>query len=261
MRRARLPAGPLPTLLALALAGPLSACSDVADRDVVSLDAAGLDTLVVRGVDGSLVVRGKEGLEEVEAVVRLKAWESEDDVDTGLDDTGEPWPAEDEGSLGPGLDIEEQFVVLLTDEGGGTAALTILSGLDMSEYYVRARVKVPADMAVVASQIEGDITLRDVGGADVLDGTGGVDIRRVQGPVEISDDGGPVRVQSVEGEVGIVDAGGRIVVKDVIGDVEIRDGKGAIKVRRVSGKVTVWDTQGSQSIKDVGETELHDEAD
>lgn len=259
MPRPPLPAGSLaPLLLSWGL---LTGCSDVADRDVVSLDATGLRTLEVRGIDGSLVVKGKEGLEEIEAVVRLKAWESEDEVDTGLDDTGEDWPPEGEEEAGPELDIEEQFVVMLTDEGGGSAALTVLSALDMSEYYVRARVKVPADMAVVASQIEGDITLRDLGGADVLDGSGGVDIRRVQGPVEVSDDGGPVRIRSVEGDVGIVDAGGRIVVKDVIGDVEIRDGKGAIKVRRVSGKVTVWDTKGAQSIKDVGETELHDEAD
>ena len=157
--------------------------------------------------------------------------------------------------------MEDQFEIALTNIGGGVAELSLLTSLDLSEYQVTAKVKVPSTMKVVASQIGDDITLRNVGGVEILDDSGRVEVNGARGRVQISDGPGKVLVKNVVGEVDIVDAWGRVVVKDVDGDVTIRDGFGGIKVRRVSGKVTIWDTTGSQNIENVGETEIHNSND
>ena len=239
-----------PSLLALPL---VAACaSDTVDRDVATLSAAGISVLLVRDIPGDLLVKGQDGRDDLEAIVRLKEWSTDDDTgDTALDTAFER----------PELDVEDQFEIALTNIGGGVAELSLLTALDLSEYQVKAKVRIPSNLKVVASQIGDDITLRNVGGVEILDDRGRVEVHGARGRVEISDGPGALVVTDVVGEVDIVDAWGRVVVKDVEGDVTIRDGVGGIKVRRVSGKVTIWDTAGNQNIENVGETEIHNSQD
>lgn len=86
----------------------------------------------------------------------------------------------------------------------------------------------------------------------VMDGSGALEIRHIQGDVDIEDGSGEMTVEDITGNLSIEDGSGGIFVKGVTGDVTVDDGSGGMEIRQVGGSVTVHDGSGSIDIDGVG---------
>jgi len=97
-------------------------------------------------------------------------------------------------------------------------------------------VTVPAGVAVDVVDTSGEMTISDVGSANVNDTSGSIEIRHVTGDVTVRD---------TSGEIDIEDVGGNVRIPS--------DSSGSIDIRRVRGNVTIDDDgSGSVNVSDVG---------
>lgn len=112
-------------------------------------------------------------------------------------------------------------------------------------------VEVPARLAHDIHDGSGSIVVRDVATVTIDDGSGSIDIERVQGNVEIDDGSGSIVASQIGGSVRIVDGSGSLRLEQVEKDVRIRDGSGDIHVETVQEDVRVTDGSGDIDVRRV----------
>lgn len=222
-----------------------------------ALSVAGLDRLAVEAGAGRLDVVGVPGLDRIEVEATLY-WAATQSTDRVLD-----------------------ALVYALRPVGRRALLDVgfvRHGL-VPEPFVDAVVRVPRGFAVEIRDGSGELTLADVGPADIDDGSGDLSVRGVDGPlvlrdgsgtvaveavtgpVRIDDDSGDLSVRAVRGSVRIADGSGDMTVVEVDGDVDISDGSGDIRVRSVGGSVRISDGSGDIVLEDAPDaTILRDES-
>lgn len=177
-----------------------------------SAPAGGAVLVRVDAQDGSLRIKGAQGLTEV--IARGTA-------------CGENRRAVDGVLLEAVRSGDEiQIRVETPDDFGRTGTLDL-------------EVEVPFDLPLVVTDDSGQVDVSDVASVELTDGGGGIDVARVSGDVIIRDTTGEVDVSEVAGDVTIHDGSGEIDVRLVTGSVLLSDGSGEIDVGGVDGNVTV----------------------
>ena len=156
------------------------------------ISATGLDALLVDAEEGELRIEGRTGINEV----RVYATACSND-DRTTDD----------------VDFR------LYRSGGEARVITEVPGYDDAR--LDLVIEVPADFVADIYDTDGDIDVEDLYAVWIRDGSGHIDIRRIENDVIIDEDGS-----------------GNIDVDDVGGDFIVRyDGSGTISHRNVRGAV------------------------
>jgi len=197
-----------------------------------TVDASGLERVVVEARAGSLVIRGRAGLEEVRA----------------------------EGVACAGKSDHLESIRLITERSGTTARVEVeIPDVDWSFFSgssprLDLEVDVPAGVALEVRDSSGAMEIRGVGSADVKDSSGEIVIEDVSGDLRIDDSSGSIEVSDVAGDVRLEDSSGGIEVRRVMGSVVVdRDSSGSIEIERVEHNVLVRrDSSGSISVADIG---------
>ena len=195
-----------------------AAAGDYEEIRDLTVDASGIETLIINVGAGSLDVVGVDGLD----TVVVKATIVIPDVN------------EDKARK-----IVEKDLVLTLESTSGKAVLK--SEIDSrfwdfgSNGRVDLEVRAPSTMAV-----------------SIDDGSGSMDISNFSADVRIEDGSGSIDVKNV-GALDIDDGSGSIDVSGAKGDVYVNDGSGSITIESVSGTVTIDDGSGSIKVSDVSE--------
>ena len=205
---------------------------DYEEPRTATLDAAGLERVVVRARAGSLSIVGKSGLGEVRV----------------------------EGIACAGKRDHLESVRLVTERTGSTATIEVeIPDTDWSMFSgtsprLDLEVDVPHGVALEVKDSSGAMEIRGVGSADVQDSSGEIVIEDVSGDLRIDDSSGSIEVSDVSGDVRLEDSSGGIEVRRVGGSVVVdRDSSGSIEVEKVQQNVLVRrDSSGSISVADVG---------
>jgi len=158
--------------------------------------------------------------------------------------------------------------------------LTVTMGGAMSELLSFNRyaaldleLTVPRSAQLTITDTSGDIELSDVGASTIVDQSGDLLLKNIDGDLEISDETGEIRVASVAGSVRLKDGSGNIEIEDIRGNVRItqdssgdistakiggnfevaEDGAGKITAREISNNVTVVkDGAGDIDVSEIG---------
>lgn len=128
-----------------------------------------------------------------------------------------------------------------------TVYVTVTIGERMSDMFSFKRyatldldVTVPNGAQVNVTDTSGDIELSDVAASSVVDQSGDLLVKNINGNLDISDETGDTRVSGVIGNVQMKDGAGNIDITDVRGNVTItQDGSGDIHVSEVGGDFVV----------------------
>ena len=212
-----------------------------------TLDAHALKKLTIDAGAGSLSIRGKEGLKEIQVKADIYTHsKSADNYELTLSDSGSTAylvakSASQNGiSWGSSSRINLEVLVpknmmLDIDDGSGELHISHITG------------------DVNISDGSGDIALTEVvGDLKIVDGSGSMDIAHVKGDVNIKDGSGDMQLTDISGNVDIDDGSGSIYASNVSGSAKIDDGSGDLTVREVSGLVTIDDGSGDIDVEGAG---------
>lgn len=111
-------------------------------------------------------------------------------------------------------------------------------------------VELPKTIAVRISDGSGDAEIRSVKSLDIQDGSGGLRVNDIGGPLMVEDGSGELRIVDVRGDVELEDGSGSIELHQVRGSVVVDDGSGSLDVSDVTGTVRVR-SKGSGSVEAV----------
>jgi hypothetical protein len=192
--------------------------SDYEEARDLTVDASGVEKLIINVGAGSLDVAGVDGLDTIEVKATIVIPDADDE---------------------DGQKVIEKYLELTLDRHDTSVELK-------SEFHSRfwgsnssgrvdLEVRAPSTLAV-----------------SIDDGSGSMDISNFSADVRIDDGSGSIDVQNV-GALNIDDGSGSIDVSGVTGDVYVNDGSGSITVNSVSGSVTIDDGSGSIRVTDVAE--------
>ncbi len=207
-----------------------AAWRDYEETRDLTLDAAGIDTVVIEAGAGSLEVRGNADANAISVTALIQVPEKEEKA----------------------LKIIESDLVLTLERDGDSA---VLNGYFESNGWgwgdspsIRLEVEVPDRVGLEVDDSSGSIIIRDVSGdIDIEDGSGSLQMSNVGGNVRIEDGSGSVSVEGVGGDISINDGSGSITVKDVRGSVVVDDGSGSINVTDVDADLIIKE-DGSGSL-------------
>ncbi len=193
-----------------------AAWSDYEETRDLTLDAGGIDTVVIEAGAGSLEVRGSADAKSISVTALIQVPDKEEKAQKGI----------------------ESDLVLTLERDGDSA---VLNGYFESSGWswgdspsIRLEVEVP-----------------DRVGLDIEDGSGSIKIWDVSGDIKIEDGSGSLQMSNVGGDIRIEDGSGSISVEGVGGDISIDDGSGSITVKDVRGSVIVDDGSGGINVSDV----------
>lgn len=120
-------------------------------------------------------------------------------------------------------------------------------------------ITVPKSAQLNITDTSGDIELSDVGPTEIVDDSGDLLLKNINGELDVTDESGEMRIISVAGRLTVKDSSGGIDIEDVRSDVKIlfdtsddisiikvtgnvdvvEDGSGDITVREIAGNVVV----------------------
>lgn len=225
-------------VVGFALLSPISALGQARCdfTEVVELNAASRDDVVIRAGSGSLDVEGSDRVTEV--LVSATFCASDEDRLEALGVTAEASRSsvlietEYPESRGWGGDTYARIDLVVTVPTG--TALDIEDGSGSMELLRVGDIRVKDG--------SGEIVVRGAGAIVIEDGSGGLDIRDASGNVEVSDGSGRMEVRSVDGDVLLDDGSGGIEVEAVTGTVRVESmGSGAVRIDDVGGDLIVED--------------------
>ena len=87
---------------------------------------------------------------------------------------------------------------------------------------------------------------------DIVDGSGSIEARLIDGHISVKDGSGSIEIRSVNGDLVIVDGSGGIKVRRIGGSVTIKDGSGSISAEEISGNLSIVDGSGSMDVTRIG---------
>ncbi|MBW3536107.1 MAG: DUF4097 domain-containing protein [Gemmatimonadetes bacterium] len=180
---------------------------------------------------GSLSVEGVRGLPAVEMEVRECA-------------SREEWLADLEATLertGDGIVVRTRY-----PEPGRSVRGERYARIDLV-------VRVPLDMPATLRDGSGEAWVSGTGRLAMVDGSGELEIRAINGAVRVQDGSGGLRLADIGGDLEIADSSGGIDLTDVDGSVTLTDGSGSVEATDVEGDVRVLrDGSGSIRVREVG---------
>lgn len=219
------------------------AANDYTETRELSVDASGIDSLILETGAGSLEVEGVEGLGAVEVRAMIVVPDADEDDARKVIDKELRLALETQGSRAT---LESRFEQHFWGLG--------------SNARIDLEVRVPETLAISIDDGSGSIEVSGVA-ADLAieDGSGSIDVRNV-GELDIEDGSGSIEVEGVRGDVMIDDGSGSITVTSVGGTVTIDDGSGSIRVTDVGGDLVILDAgSGGVSFSDIRGTVEQDD--
>jgi hypothetical protein len=100
------------------------------------------------------------------------------------------------------------------------------------------------------AKLDFEVTVPDSIAIDVHDGSGDLEIENV-GPLRVVDGSGELRIRGVNGNLDVQDGSGELTIAGVHGDVKVEDGSGGMTITRVDRNVTIVDGSGSIEASDI----------
>jgi len=195
-----------------------AAAGDYKEIRDLTVDASGVETLVMHVGAGSLDVRGVEGLDSIDVKATIVIPDADDDKGRKVIVKKLTLTLESDGSV---VDLKSSFKQGLWSSGSGGR--------------VDLEVRAPSRLAIT-----------------IDDGSGSIGVSNFSADMRIDDGSGSMNIQKVA-SVNIDDGSGSIDISGASGDVYINDGSGSIAVEAVGGTVTIDDGSGSIRVNDVAE--------
>ncbi|MCP4873026.1 MAG: hypothetical protein GY898_30400 [Proteobacteria bacterium] len=208
-----------------------------------TLDADGLDRLVVTVETGDLVVEGDPDATEVTVEVDLVTTRT---------------------SEGKDEDAMTATRLELVSRDDGSAVLTVRFDPKIARYETLVLVMVPDTFAVTASRSssdDGQITsIEGVDAIGVNDGDGELDVTNITGGGAIDDAGGDLTADGFGADLSVIDRDGDATISDVDGDLSVDDGDGDLFISDVTGSVTIIDGAGDINVSNVGSLDVESDS-
>lgn len=226
--------------LALLSAVLLTACgfdapTRLVHEEALVLDATGLDAArLIQGM-GDAVVQGHD-TEEVVLEIRL---------------------------LGPDVVAADEEVIGDLQVALDACGTRACARSEMSEahprYALRTRLLVPARFMVRVEDGLGELDVSGVAAAEIVDGSGDLDVHDIAGDLDVDDDLGDLHISGIGGDLVLTDGSGSADVFDVHGAATIDDDLGDLDIGR-TGPLTVRDHGGDLDVQDiVGDVDIVDD--
>lgn len=204
---------------------PLGGPCDVRGQRGAEVEAGDAEVVRVTVGAGSLEVRGRDDLDRVRVA-------------------GEACASSGELLEGIGLEARRDGNRVVVESRMPETSLGEQARLDLV-------LEVPAALVAEIHDGSGSITVSDLAGLRIDDGSGSLEVARIDGPVRITDGSGSVEVSEVRGPVRVDDGSGSLTIRSVEGDVRVEDGSGGLTVRQVRGNVAIDDGSGGIHVRDV----------
>lgn len=194
------------------------AASDYTETRDMTVDASGVEALVINVGAGTLDVTGVDGLDSIDVKATIVIADADDDEAQKVIAKELTLTLELDGNV---ADLRSSFDQGFWSFGSGGR--------------VDLEVRAPSNLAV-----------------SIDDGSGSMDVSNFSADMKIDDGSGSMDIQKVA-SVNIDDGSGSIDISGATGDVYINDGSGSITVEAVGGTVTIDDGSGSIRVTDVAE--------
>jgi hypothetical protein len=186
----------------------------------LSLNASTLTSLRAETGAGKLEIQGIEGLNEIELVASIYAY--------------------DDSKVELSLDSHSQRAELI--------AKIQHSGMSNESPYIDLVLNVPAMMMLDIKDGSGSIKINDVmADIELVDGSGSIQIEGGK-KLAITDGSGSITIKDTTGALALTDGSGSINLENIGGNVAIDDGSGSINVKQVQGLVVINDGSGSINV-------------
>ncbi|MEM6189788.1 hypothetical protein [Shewanella scandinavica] len=191
----------------------------------LTLDSQDLQGLIAETGAGSLEIIGVEGLTQIKLVADIYS-------------------------------NDDSKVILTLEKKANKAKLKAdfeQSGFNNYSPYIDLKLQVPANLAldiddgsgaILISKMTADINVKDGSGELIInggnnvsidDGSGDIEVSRINGSLTIDDGSGAIKVTDIRGNIAIDDGSGNIEVANVQSPVTITDGSGDINVFNTKG--------------------------
>jgi len=217
------------SIVALTTLSLLSGCIVVASpsradfhtQRQLSLDTNEINRLNVESGAGSLTIRGKQGINEIQLTADIyTSSDNRDNFELELNKSG------DKGYLIAKIPSSSGFWV------GNSPRIDII-------------VDIPQDMILDIDDGSGDIQLSNINASiDINDGSGGLSINQINGNIDIDDGSGQLSIDGVVGNINIVDGSGELSIDNIVGNIQIVDGSGEMQLKHIKGNVDIEDGSG-----------------
>lgn len=156
------------------------------------------------------------------------------------------------------LTTEERNYTLTLTKSGSTAKL-VAEHDSHSGYWkgsspqINLTITMPNSMMLNVDDGSGDLEISKINNSVKLDdGSGDAMVEYITGDLWIDDGSGELSVRQVVGKVSIDDGSGELVIANIDGDVNVEDGSGDLSILDVSGTVTIDDGSGSINLNGAG---------
>jgi hypothetical protein len=216
----------------------------------LTLNSQALNKLKINTGAGSLIIRGKKELKQIEVTADIyTSGDNKNNYQLSL--TNENNQARLTAKIdssgfwqgnSPHIDIiilVPQTMMLDINDGSGNIKINNLNA------------------NIELTDGSGDVEIKAINGDLVVnDGSGELTIAKISGTVKVKDGSGDLQLKSIQGNVNINDGSGAIMAKNINGRLDIVDGSGDLTVKKVSQAVTIDDGSGDIDIKNVGSLKI-----
>ncbi len=194
----------------------------------LTLSANDINELHIESGAGSLVIRGKEGLTEIQLSADIYTSSSNrNNFELELDKSGN----------------KAYLVAKIPSSFGSWIG---------SSPHIDVIVDVPQHMLLDIDDGSGDIKISDINASvEINDGSGDLNISHINGSIDIDDGSGELVVNNIVGDISIVDGSGEMTLKNIKGSVEIDDGSGGIYAQNITGSADINDNSGDLVVRQV----------
>ncbi|MFT5756098.1 MAG: DUF4097 and DUF4098 domain-containing protein YvlB [Alteromonadaceae bacterium] len=243
------------SIVALSTVSLLSGCivvasasnADFHNQRQLTLSASDINALHIESGAGSLIVRGKEGLTEIQLSADIYTSASDrNNFELTLKKSGNKAylianiPRSFGSWIGSSphidvvVDVPQQLMLAIND-GSGDIKISDLNAF------------------IEIKDGSGDLSINDINAnIEIDDGSGDLSINDIVGNIDINDGSGELSVTNIVGNVNIVDNSGEMVLKNITGNLAIEDGSGGIYVQKITGSVGIEDDSGDLIVRQVG---------
>ncbi|MCP4544899.1 MAG: DUF4097 domain-containing protein [bacterium] len=157
--------------------------------------------------------------------------------------------------------ISDRLSLVVEPEGGWLRLSPRYAGKDIRvqdpvfhkiKIYSDIKVRLPRDFNVDASIVRGDMTVQDMDGDILLNGTSGdVEAQRLQGRFELKLTSGNLEAEDIGDEVAIVVTSGRIRLRRIDGNVRIKSDSGGLVANDLASNLIVQTESGDVNVERV----------
>ncbi|WP_100406858.1 DUF4097 family beta strand repeat-containing protein [Bacillus solitudinis] len=201
------------------------------ENETLSISTDGITEFRVNQDEGDVSIIGEEGLEEIE-------------VNATYSVVGEDM---DEARI-----FKQNHTMIRLEGEGATAHLTtsIKRGSQKEQGNIHIDIRVPADISLVFSQNEGELTIQNLQNEMTLQhGTGGINLVNISGQIQLTDGAGNITAERLNGSTSITNNNGTLIVNDSKGELSILSGAGDVQVQEFKGPVTIRSGSGDVDIQ------------